>query len=69
MKQKKMKTSYAKFVQVGHFDKGKYIEGKLKVLSDMCITLTEREMQTLNTLDTPRQIENYIRKIINNRWN
>lgn len=61
---------YANPIPIGKpFDKGKYIEGKLKVLSDMCITLTEREMETLNTFSTPRQIETYIRTIINNRWN
>lgn len=53
----------------GPFDKAKFIEGKLKILDQMCITLTEREMQNLNALDTPRQIENYIRSIINSRWN
>lgn len=69
MKQKKMKTSYAKFIQVGLFDKGKFIEGKLKVLSDMDITLSETEMNTLYECETPRQIENCVRKIVNNRWN
>ena len=68
MKQKKMKTSYAKFVQVGCFDKGKFIEGKLKVLSDMDITLTEREMEALYKCDSPRQIENTVRTIIHSRW-
>ncbi len=69
MKQKKMKTSYAKYIQVGSFDKGKFIEGKLKLLDDMCITLTEREMEMLNAFATPRQIENFIRAIIISRWN
>ena len=51
------------------FDKGKCIEEKLKILSHMCITPTKMEMQTLDTLNTPREIESYIRTIINNRWN
>ena len=61
---------YANAIPLGKpFDKGKCIEGKLKLLDDMQITLTEREMETLYTFSTPRQIENYIRDIINNRWN
>lgn len=51
------------------FDKGRFIEGKLKVLSDMCITPTEREMDALYKCDTPRQIEDAVRTIISNRWN
>lgn len=67
MKQKKMKTSYAKFVQVGCFDKGKFIEGKLKVFSDMDITLTESETEVLYSLSTPRQIEKFVSIIIKDR--
>lgn len=44
-------------------------EGKLKLLEDFEITLTESEMETFNTLTSPRQIEKFIRKIINSRWN
>ena len=69
MKQKKMKTSYAKFIPTGCFDKGKFIEGKLKILSDMDITLTEREMEMLYAFNAPRQIENFIRAVIISRWN
>ena len=61
---------YANPIPVGKpFDKGKCIEGKLKMLKQMCITLTKREMETLDTMHTPRQIESYIRSVINNRWN
>ena len=70
MKQKKMKASYAKFIQNGDpFDKGKFIEGKLKVLSDMDIAPSQTEMDALYECETPRQIENCVRKIISNRWN
>lgn len=70
MKQKKMKVSYAKFIQNGKpFDKAKCIEEKLKVLSDMDIAPTEMEMYALDKCETPRQIENIIRTIISNRWN
>lgn len=61
---------YANAIPIGKpFDKGKCIEEKLKLLNQMCIIPTEREMEMLDTLNTPRQIENFIRSIINNRWN
>ncbi len=48
----------------------KYLEGKLKILTDhFCITPTEREMTHLKTLKTPTEIDNAILTIINNRWN
>lgn len=47
----------------------KFREGKLKLLEDFDITLTERERETFNTLTSPRQIEKFIREIVNNRWN
>jgi hypothetical protein len=43
-------------------------EGKLKLLKDMEIELTESERETFNTLTSPRQIEKFIREIVNNRW-
>ena len=44
-------------------------EGKLKLLEDFDIVLTESEMETLNGLYTPREIEKFIRDIIRNyRW-
>ena len=43
-------------------------EGKLKLLSDFCITLTEREMIDFKALNSPREIEKFVRDIINNRW-
>ena len=42
-------------------------EGKLKLLEDFNITLTESERETFNTLTSPRQIEKFVREIINNR--
>lgn len=70
MKQKKMKTASFKANAIGKpFDKGKFIEGKLKVLSDMNIALSEREMEMLHSFSTPRQIENFIRAVIISRWN
>lgn len=61
---------YANALPIGKpFDKAKCIEGKLKLLSDMNITLTKMEMEALNTLKSPRQIETFIRSIIKNRWN
>lgn len=44
-----------------------FCEGKLKLLTDFEITLTESERETFNTLTSPRQIEKFIREIINNR--
>lgn len=44
-------------------------EGKLELLKDFEITLTESEMETFNSLTSPRQIEKFIREIISNRWN
>lgn len=63
------KIHYANAEPMGEpFNKANCIEGKLKMLSQMCITLTQSEMEILNTKNTPRQIESYIRDIINNRW-
>lgn len=45
----------------------KFREGKLKMLKDFGITLTEREEKYFNTLTTPRQIEKFVRIIISNR--
>jgi hypothetical protein len=60
---------YAHAIPMGRpFNKAKCIEDKLKMLSQMCITLTTTEMEKLNTLNSPRQIEAYIRNIIDNRW-
>ena len=43
-------------------------EEKLKLLNDFEITLTPSEMETLNGLYTPREIEKFVRDIIRNRW-
>lgn len=45
----------------------KFREGKLELLKDFDINLTESEMETFNTITSPRQIEKFIREIINNR--
>ena len=45
----------------------KFREGKLKLLEDFDISLTESERETFNTITSPRQIENFIRDIIRNR--
>ena len=49
----------------------KYLEGKLKILTDprgFCITPTESEMTHLKTLKTQSEIDSAIITIINNRW-
>ena len=59
---------YVNAIPIGKpFDKGKCLKGKLKLLDDMDIHLTKREMEILDTLNTPRQIEKFIRTIIHNR--
>lgn len=58
------KVPYTKAILISPFDKGKYIEGKLKILRQMDITLNQSEMETVNAFNTPRQIENFIRQII-----
>ena len=68
-KQRQMRTSYAKYIQNGYFDKEKFIEGKLKVLKDMEITLTERETQMMYSFSSPRQIEGFIRAVFMSRSN
>ena len=47
----------------------KYLERKLKILKDFCITPTESEMEHLKTLKTQTEIDNGILNIMNNRWN
>lgn len=49
----------------------KYLEGKLKILTDkraFGITPTEREMEHLKSLTTQVAIDNAILGIINSRW-
>lgn len=61
---------YANAIPLGKpFDKGKCIEEKLKLFNDMDISLTKSEMEVLDSLNTPRQIEKFVKDIINNRWN
>ena len=56
-------------VQCSGFKADEFREEKLELLKDFEITLTESEMETFNTLTSPRQIEKFIREIIKNRWN
>lgn len=46
----------------------KYLDGKLRILNDFCITPTESEINHLKTLKTQSEIDNGILNIINNRW-
>lgn len=46
-----------------------YREGKLKLLKEFGISLTESEMETFNTLTSPREIDKFYSNIIRNcRW-
>ena len=54
-------------IQCSRYKANEFREGKLKLLKDFEITLTEREMETFNALTSPRQIEKFIREIISNR--
>ena len=70
MKRKNTRTDFFKGNPIGKpFDKGKCIQEKLELLSDMDIVLTEREMEMMHSFGTPRQIENFIRAVIISRWN
>ena len=45
-----------------------YREGKLKLLKDFGIALTESEREIFNTLTSPREIDKFYRDIIISRW-
>ncbi len=62
-----MGIGYVSGISCQPFKANEFREGKLKLLKDFEITLTESEMETFNSLNTPRQIEKFIREIINNR--
>ena len=62
-----MSYQYTIGAQCPPYKANEFREGKLKLLEDFEITLTESEMETFNTLTFPRQIEKFIREIINNR--
>ena len=49
------------------YNADKFRQGKLKLLKDFDITLTESERETFDTLQLPREIENFVRDIIKNR--
>ena len=60
---------YANALPMGTpFNKQSFINDKIKMLGQMCITLTDEELANLYSCKTPRQIESYVRTIINNRW-
>ena len=53
-------------------DPTKYLDGKLKILTDpkgFCVHPTEKEMAHLRTLKTQTAIDNGILQVINNHWN
>lgn len=56
-------------VQCSGFKADEFREEKLELLKDFCITLTEREMIDFQALNSPREIERFVRTIIDNRWN
>jgi hypothetical protein len=53
--------------QCSTYKANEFREGKIKLLKDFDITLTESEMETFNELVSPRQIEKFVRSVINNR--
>jgi hypothetical protein len=69
MKRKNTRTDFFKGNPIGKpFDKGKFIEEKLELLSDMDIVLTEREMEMLCSFNTPRKMEVFVNLVITSRW-
>ena len=62
-----MKLQYAIGEQCLVYKANEFREGKLKMLKDFGITLTEREREIFDTLIVARQIENFVKEIINNR--
>ena len=54
-------------ITCSYYKANEFREGKLKLLADFEIDLTESERETFNTLTSPRQIEKFVREIINNR--
>jgi hypothetical protein len=64
-----MGIGYVSGISCPPFKANEYREGKLKLLKDFDITLTESERETFNTLTSPREIDKFYRDIIrNNRW-
>lgn len=62
-----MHTPFALEKSYSLYKANEFREGKLKLLADFKIDLTESERETFNTLTSPRQIENFVREIIRNR--
>ena len=44
-------------------------EEKEELLRDFCIALTASERETLNSLTTERDMERFVRAVVNSRWN
>lgn len=64
-----MGVCYASGIACPPFKANEYREGKLKLLKDFDIALTESERETFNTLTSPREIDKFYRDIIRNyRW-
>lgn len=55
--------------QCPSYKANEFREGKLKLLNDFGIALTESERETFDKLETPRQIDEFYCTIIRNcRW-
>lgn len=62
-----MGVGYVSGIACPPFKASEFREGKLNLLKDFDISLTESERETFNTLTSPRQIEKFVREIISNR--
>ena len=64
-----MGVGYVSGIACPIYKANEYREGKLKLLKDFGINLTESERETFNTLTSPREIDKFYRDIIRNcRW-
>ena len=61
-----MGTCYVSGIACPPFKANEYREGKLKLLKDFGISLTESERETFNTLTSPREIDQFYSNIIRN---
>lgn len=62
-----MRVPFALEKSCSLYKANEFREGKLKLLADFDITLTESEREIFNTITSQRQIEEFIRNIIRNR--
>lgn len=53
--------------QCPSYKANEFREGKLKLLNDFGIALTESERETFDKIESPRQIEKFVKGIIHNR--